>query len=131
MSQYIQSNQPIIIPTVATYTVSEADTGKVHLVSAQAGGCAITLPAPKLGLHFRFKLSALAAGVITIGTGAAGGLGGVALTANSTVPVVAANTTVRFAATATFGDYIDVYCISATKYSVSAGSQVNGGIAVA
>lgn len=132
MSVYLQTNQPVLVATAATYAPSLADTGKIFILAAQGAGMIITLPAAAtVGTHYRFIMNALAGGVVTIGTAAgAGGLGGVALTANSTVPVIATTLTVNFAATATFGDYIDVYAVSATKWAVSAGSQVNGGIAV-
>lgn len=135
MSAYIQSNQPITLPT-GNVTISATDAGKIFLIPAQ-GAASITLPTgastpPAVpGMHYRFIMAGAAAGAITIGTGAAGGLGGVALTGNTTVPVVAANLTVGFSNTATFGDYIDVHCISSTTWSVSGGSQGNGGIAVA
>ncbi len=131
MTKYIQTNQTVVIPATATYLVSANDTGKILLISAQAAGCIITLPAAQIGLRYRFILTAPAGGIVQIGTGVVGGLGGVGVTANSVVPVIAANLTVRFAATATFGDFIDVTCISSTKWSVNAASQVNAGIVVA
>lgn len=100
MSAYIQSNQPITLPT-GNVTISATDAGKIFLIPAQ-GAASITLPTgastpPAVpGMHYRFIMAGAAAGAITIGTGAAGGLGGVALTGNSTVPVVAANITVDF-----------------------------------
>lgn len=141
MSEYIQSNQVITLADTNN-VISAADTGKTFLVPTNAGAAptirTITLPAGQLGLRYRFILNAsagVATNAINITTGAAGGLRGVLLTANSTVPVVAANTNVTFigaagAAAAQPGDYIDVCCISATQWSVMGGSQVNGGIGV-
>ena len=128
MSGYVQSNQTITLP-LGNYTVSSADTGKTLLIPAQ-GAAIIRLPNASLGLHYRFIMLGVATGTINITTGAAGGLRGVALTANSTVPITAAATNVNFVNTAADGDFIDAYCYSATSWSISAGTQINAGITV-
>src|SRR5205809_1092406 len=103
MSVYVQTNQIVSLPAAATYAISANDTGKLHVLAAQAAGCVITLPTPATGLRFRFQLAAVAGGAITFGTGAANGVRGVGLTANSTVILLVTSVTIGFIATAAIG----------------------------
>ena len=130
MSGYIQSNQTVLLPNAITYNVSAADTGKILLIPAQDNPLVISLPTATLGLHYRFLLIAAVGNFTSITTGVAGGVRGVALTGNSTIPITAIRTAVNFAGVADRGDYIDAYCYSSTSWSISAGSQINGGISV-
>jgi len=136
MAIYLQTNQPVTVATAATYAPQLQDTGKIFLLAAQGAGMIITLPAAAtVGTHYRFIMTALAGGIITIGTAAgAAGLGGGVVNCNGaaavTIPIVAGSVTVNFTAAATFGDHIDVYALSATRWSVSGISQVNAGLSV-
>ncbi len=126
----VQTNQAVQVPAAATFTPSLSDSGKLHILAAQGPGMVITLPLPATGLHYRFMMGAIAGGIITVGTGAAGGVRGAALTLNSTVTAIITSVTMNFAATAGIGDYIDCYGMNATTYSVSGMSGINAGIAI-
>ncbi len=131
MAVYLQTNQVVNLPAAATYVISAADSGKLHVLAAQgAGGCIITLPTPATGLHFRFQLGAVAGGAITFGTGVANGVRGVGLTANSTVILIVTSVTIGFIATAAIGDWVEFCGMNATTYSVSGMSSINGGLAI-
>src|SRR4051794_918561 len=57
MAGYIQSNQIVLVPNIASYAVSVADTGKIFILpqtTVGVGAIAITLPAIASGLHYRF-----------------------------------------------------------------------------
>ncbi len=136
MSGYVQSNQRILLPYLAT-NINVADTGKILITPQTAGAVAVTytLPTPAAGLHYRFingasnalsgSVTITAGNTILFGSAISGPTNGVALLA------VFGSTSINFlTATSLFGDFIDLYC-TGSNWAVDARSQVAGGITVA
>lgn len=138
MSQYIQSNQVIILPYL-DLDITNAESGKVFITPQTAGAVDVTytLPPPESGLHFRFingAPAALAGSVIIATDGAATILYGRALMGpvdGVSLLSVSANSQIEFVtAVSLLGDFIDIIC-DGTFYYVDSHSRVNGGITVA
>ncbi len=135
MTSYIQSNYIVTLsalaaPTVNAYTVLESDSGKTLLIPAQTQTFAIALPAPKMGLHYRFQAIgtiAFAATITATGAVMTGSL------FNFTVvgvpvftPVVkAAAASVIFNAAAVAGDWCDINCNGSVWYVSGVGAAVS------
>jgi hypothetical protein len=67
MSQYIQSNYVVALPNAATYTVLASDSGKLLLIPGQGAAMAISLPAPQIGLSYKFMVTGATVGqIVTI-----------------------------------------------------------------
>ncbi len=138
MSVYVQTNQIVTLPYVAT-AINAADSGKIHITPQTAGGVGViyTLPAvaTSAGVHYRFYNGAALAlsGVVTI-TAPAGTLRGVILQGPVGAPVtlsVTNQTSVNFASAASIrGDYIDLVCDGSVWY-VSAMTAIIVGITLA
>ncbi len=134
MSQYIQSNQSILLPN-ANYTVSAIDTGKLFFIPVVTGARQINLPAVQIGLHFRFMVKAGAAALgfdVSIVPPTVATVYGLLITQGVTAITIAgaiqnASNGVIFDSTAVTGDWLDVYC-DGTYWHVSGMSQIAGGI---
>jgi hypothetical protein len=143
MSVYLQTNQDILVPNQAAYTVSTADTGKIFILPqtvAGVGNITISLPAPAPGLHFRFINSSPAASVrnvaitataaVVYGQAIMGPLNGVAFLNIAGVPP-AGLTTLNFVTGVTvLGDSADYYC-DGTRWYVNAYATTAGSFTAA
>jgi hypothetical protein len=110
----------------AAITLEDADSGKTFLLSA-AAGAAVTLPAPKSGMAFKFVVgSAFATTNWTIVTnGSSNIIDGNVIVAGAHVPA-ASEDTVSFVATAeSVGDYVELIS-DGTRFYLS-GSGVSSG----
>ena len=132
MSSYVQTSQAVLIPN-ASYTVSAADTGKLMLIGAlTVGGKVISLPAPAVGLHYRFMATGTLGQTATLTPTPAGNIVNGSLIVDTGVAATTfiAKTAVPSAvltATAVLGDYIDAYC-DGTAWHVSGVSQAAAGL---
>jgi len=138
MSVYVQTNQNIIVPNAAAFTVNAADTGKIFILpqtTVGVGAITVTLPALAAGLHYRFINGSAGASVATVaitataavlqGQAVMGPVGGVSL-----LPI-SANTTLNFVNAVTLkGDYADYYC-DGTNWYVIANARTSGSFTVA
>jgi hypothetical protein len=125
MSGYVQTNkavQLIAAGAAATYAVSAADSGKIHLIPVLGGGGAntldITLPTLEAGLKFKFVAQGVLASDVTIAPAVAANIfvgtlllnngGGPPLVTGMVAKTGSAN--VQLTATAASGDYIELFC---------------------
>lgn len=113
----------------AARILKDGDTGKVFILSA-AAGAAVSLPAPKAGLNFKFITgSAFATTAWTIVCPSAIGQGGAIV--NSTFVPAANETTITLSASAeTVGDYLDIIS-DGTNYYISGVGAAASSIAFA
>lgn len=127
MSGYIQSNQIVLVPNIAAYAVSVADTGKTlitSLTTALIGDIVISLPPLSEGLHYRFinggsAVAATNVQTVTIRATAAVLYGQIieGPVINVAFTPVSALTDINFVALVTLkGDCIDLYCDGASWY---------------
>ncbi len=130
MSQYIQSNY-IVTLADAAYTVLESDSGKTLLIGALGGARIITLPAPKMGLHYRFMAINTLGNTATLTPSGGALMTGSAF--NHTVVAVPVFTPVNYAAAANVvmtaacvaGDYCDLTCNGVIWYVSAIGRAVS------
>ena len=113
MSQYIQSNQVIILPYL-DLDITNAESGKLFITPQTAGAVDVTytLPPPESGLHFRFingAPAALAGSVIIATDGAATILYGRALMGpNDGVSLLEISAKSQIHFVSLLGDFIDI-----------------------
>ena len=123
MSLYVQTNQCVTL-TDANNTISAADTGKIFLippVAVVATTRIITLPAPQLGLRYKFIMQglvgALNTSIVAISGGANSMRGQLSVSGGSLISGVAGANSFSFiggvaGAGAGPGDTIEVTCMS-------------------
>ncbi len=132
MSGYIQTNQVITLSLAVDYNVSAADTGKIFSITSTVTPIVINLPVLQAGLHYRFVLSALPAGLISVTSPNATSVYGVLIntTINTINTIIKTGTTntARFNGTAAAGDYMDIYC-DGSKWHYAGISSAQAGFA--
>ena len=118
----VASLTPEIITPTAAVTLTAAQSGSI-IALAQAAGVAITLPAPAVGLNYRFVVQTLFATTDWVITSASADMYGTVMEV-STVQLVAGATTINLELGAdTIGDYIDLYSDGVNWYVSGAMAQ--------
>lgn len=131
MSNYIQSNQVVVLPAPVLAStanlISESDSGKILILGVQTAIQTFTLPLPKPGLRYKIICDATIGFDVTIATnptnlfyGNLTNVSSVAITTATVLagtgswPIVAAvkngSTNVVFKAVARAGDYVELVC---------------------
>src|SRR5690606_18956938 len=130
MSAYIQSNYVVTLPDAA-YTVLESDSGKTLLIPALGAARVITLPTPKMGLHYKFMAIATLTNTATL-TAAGGAVMTGSLFNHTVVPVPVFTPVVKAAAAsvvmtgaAVAGDYCEITCNGSVWYVNGIGAAVS------
>lgn len=130
MSQYLQTNYVVTMPDAA-YTVLESDSGKTILIGTLAGARVVTLPAPKMGLAYRFLAIATLGNTATL-TATGGGVMTGSLFNHTVVAVPVftpvdknAAASVVMTAAAVRGDWCEIACNGAIWYVSGVGAAVS------
>jgi len=117
----------------ATNVITEGENGKTFFLNA-AGGFTSTLPAPSLGLNFKFIVTTAPTTAYIITTNASANIiYGLITDINATTPTQPANAedTINFVANTSLpGDYVEVVS-DGTNWYMKAATQADGGITVA
>ena len=131
MTNYIQSNYVVTLPNSLVYTVVPSDSGKTLLIPFQSLACAVSLPAPQMGLRYKFMCIAALGSAVTITPPSGTCIGQfINLTVAPAVQLVVktVDAACAFAGTARAGDYIDINC-NGVNWFVNGISSVANGLA--
>ena len=129
MTNYIQSNQVVLLPDDDVLILSSADSGKIYSIPAITNDLTYRLPSLAPGLHYTFINSTTDAtlGSIVVIEPTEVGNNVFGMVMNTPAAVIALNDTedVEFLAASVTGDYVDCYC-DGRQWYVSGMSGVIG-----
>lgn len=127
-----------VIAVTAAKTLTAAQSSSIISMTSAGANYVITLPAPALGLNFKFLMSVTAGtNTITISSPTANTLGGQFFSCSTTagtiaVPaVVGTNTSVVFSTHTIVGDTVDVFSDGTNWYGKGSSGYVGAGFTVA